>query len=158
MDQEVVINIVNDDGQSIQNADISVNQTASVQIVSLSSQTVQSDLSTLSYQSIENVLLQAKQNPTYFSDPVSKQILKAFEMYGSENLNKFIKEEITASLQSVTSQNQSLIITIKDSTWKKLSISFTGRSCNNHGEKYSNRHHGVHAIHCPIKVYEANTN
>ena len=125
VDQEVVINIVNDDGQSMENVDISVNQTASVQIVSLSSQTVQSDLSTLSYQSIENVLLQAKQNPTYFSDPVSKQILKAFEMYGSENLNTFIKEEITASLQSITNQNQSIILTIKDSTWKKLSISFT---------------------------------
>ena len=125
VDQVVVINIVDNNGSTIQNVNISVDQTTSVQIVSLSSQTVQNDLSTLSYQSIENVLLQAKQNPTYFSDPVSKQILKAFELYGSDNLNKFIKEKITASIQSVTSQNQSFILTIEDSTWKKLSISYT---------------------------------
>ncbi len=125
VEQLVVINIIQDDGQDIDNANISVDQTASVQIVSLSSETIQSNLSTLSYQSIESVLLQAKQNPTYFSDPVSQQILRAFEMYGSENLNKLIKEQITASIQSVTSQNQSFVLTIENSTWQKLKISFT---------------------------------
>ena len=48
VDQVVVINIVNDNGESIQNVNVSVNQTASVQIVSLSSETVRSDLSSLS--------------------------------------------------------------------------------------------------------------
>ncbi len=125
IDQSIVINIVDTDGGSIENVNATIDQNLSVEVTNITSSTIKESIAGLSYDSIQNILNQAYQNPSYFKDAVSQQILEAFSLYGRENLNQSVTVNVTSTIQSLTMQNESIIINIDNSTWNSLKINLT---------------------------------
>ena len=123
--QVIKFNIDQTDGENIENVNANINQTISVQIVSLVSTSVQQSLSSISYQSIQNVLEQAVKNKKYFDDPISIEILEVFSKYGAENLKESIQMNVTSTLQSITEQDQTIVLTIDASTWNSLNVNLS---------------------------------
>ena len=124
-DQVIKFNIDQSDGENIENVKGNIDQTVSVQIVSLVSTSVQQSLGSISYQSIQNVLEQAVKNKKYFDDPISLEILEVFAKYGSENLQESVTMNISSTIQSMTEQDQTIILTIDSSTWNSLNVKFS---------------------------------
>ena len=78
INQSIVINIVDTDGNDIENVNATIDQNVSVRITNIMSSSVKESIAGLSYNSIQNILNQAYQNPSYFKDAVSQKILEAF--------------------------------------------------------------------------------
>ena len=125
VNQEVRFTIIQDDGKSIENVNLTINQTADVFIVSLTSTTVQQDIVNKCFQVIENVIDQSELNPEYFDDPASKAITESFRNYDMKSLQEIIQVSVTSTIQSMTTVNQQINVVIRNSTWKSLEANFS---------------------------------
>lgn len=118
--QEVRINIIQDNGNSIENVTINIDQIMSVRIASLTSTSVQMNIAELCNEVIDFNILSSEENPDYFNDEVSKGITKSFQEYNGSQLKDIVQVNVKQTIQSMTSVDQVITITIRNSTWQSL--------------------------------------
>ena len=123
--QEVRINIIQDNGNSIENVTINIDQVMSVRIASLTSSSVQMNIAEQCSEVIDFTILSSEQNPEYFNDDISKGITKSFQSYDASELKDIVQVNVKQTIQSMTRVDQVITITIRNSTWESLQFNIS---------------------------------
>lgn len=122
--QTIVFTIEEDKG-NISNVDLNETQTEQVKMVSIQDVQVQTSVADLSYQTIQDILEQAKTEPSLFTCPISQKFLKMYQDYGSDDLNNIVSDSITSTIQSFTLNNQAITIPLINDEFQKLKLNLS---------------------------------
>jgi len=122
----------------ISNVELTNTQNASAKVttMTMAEASNQDTLANISGKSIQTILLQAKQNPEMFSDPVSQVLIKAFDTYLANNpdiLTSAVKQSVVSKVKAMTTSSSvsknTINILIENSTWDKFKADLNQTAC-----------------------------
>lgn len=117
--QSVVFSIQQQDG-NIKNVNLGVDQEENISMVSLQSASTIKNMTSLSVKIIQDIIQQAKSNPSMFPGPINEEFINLLKTYSDENLNSMVNEKINSSVQLYVIDSQTISVTLTNDEFNSL--------------------------------------
>ena len=93
-------------------------------MVSLQSASTIKNMTSLSVKIIQDIIQQAKSNPSMFPGPINEEFINLFKTYSDENLNSMVNEKINSSVQLYVIDSQTISVTLTNDEFNSLPLCF----------------------------------
>ena len=89
-------------------------------MVSLQSASTIKNMTSLSVKIIQDIIQQAKSNPSMFPGPINEEFINLLKTYSDENLNSMVNEKINSSVQLYVIDSQTISVTLTNDEFNSL--------------------------------------